>query len=99
MKADDPLDKLFAAAREDAPDTSAAEFGVETRVMARIREERGGSWFAWAWRMCPYFAALALAAGAWAYLHPEALPDSESLYAGLRQGSATVLDFYLSGDE
>lgn len=35
----DPLDSLFRAVRDDAPDTSRMEFGFETRVMARIRTE------------------------------------------------------------
>lgn len=98
MKADDPLDSLFAAAREAAPDTARMEFGFEARVLARLREERTGGWFSWAWRMCPYFAALAVAAGAWGYLNAEGLPGGESLAASLRQGGIVVID-YLGGAE
>lgn len=99
MKAEDPLDLLFAAARREAPNTSRAEFGFETRLLSRIREERGGAWFSWAWRLCPYFAALALAAGAWGYAHSDGLPDGESVAASLKQGGLTVLDYYLGADE
>jgi hypothetical protein len=99
MKAEDPLDRLFAAARADEPDTARLDLGFESRVLARIREERTGSWFAWAMRMCPYFAALALAAGAWAYLNSDGLPESESLTAALREGGVPVFDYFLGGEE
>ena len=85
------MDALFAAAREEAPDTSRLEYGFETRLLARLREENGASLFAWAWRLCPIFAALALAVGWWllsaehsdAYsrLASEATPGNEELLA------------------
>jgi hypothetical protein len=93
----DPLDRLFAAARADVPDTSRAEFGFETRLLARLRENNG-SIFAFAWRLCPYFAALALLACAWGYASG-GLPDRESLLASIRQGGLPVLDYYLGGEE
>ena len=99
MKADETLDRLFATARERQADSARLDLGFEARVLARIREERVGGWFSWAWRMCPYFAALALAAGAWGYLHNEGLPDRESLAATLRGGGLPVLDYYLGGEE
>ena len=99
MKSDESLDRLIAAAREHQPDTSRLDLGFEARVLARVREERTGAWFSWAWRMCPYFAALALAAGTWAYLHADGLPDGESLGATLRGGGLPVLNYYLSADE
>jgi hypothetical protein len=95
----DPLDRLFAATRECQPDTARLDFGFEARVLAKIREERSGGLFSWAWRMCPYFAALAIAAGAWGYWQGEGLPDSESLTATLRHGGLPVLDYYLGADE
>jgi hypothetical protein len=99
MKSDERLDRLFAAAREHQPDSSVLEYGFETRVLARIREERSGAWFSWAWRMCPYFAALAAAAGAWAYLHADGMPDTESVAATLRSGGMPVLEYYLGREE
>jgi hypothetical protein len=99
MNPDERLDHLFSAARGAAADTSRTEFGFETRLLARLRAERGGSWLAWAWRLCPYFAALALAAGVWGYVRSDGLPDGESLYSTVRHGGLPVLDYYLGGDE
>jgi hypothetical protein len=62
---DQKLDALFAAARATVPDTERAEFAFETRLAARLRAENSSSLFAWAWRLCPFFAALALAVGWW----------------------------------
>ena len=99
MKSNDPLDELFAAVRAEAPNTEGAEFAFETRLLARIREERSSSWFSWAWRLSPYFAALALAVGAWGYANYELFPDGESVSATLQQGGLGVLEYYLGGDE
>jgi len=62
---DQKLEALLAAARTTPPDTSRAEYGFDTRLAARLRAENAGSLFAWAWRLCPFFAALALAVGWW----------------------------------
>jgi hypothetical protein len=59
------LDRLLQAARASEPDTARLEFGFETRLMARLAEERGSSIFTFAWRLCPFFAALAIAAVMW----------------------------------
>lgn len=99
MKSDDPLETLFSSAREERAGTSRVEFGFETRVLARIREERATSWSAWALRLCPYFAALALAAGAWGWFRADDLPAGESIYAAVRQAGLPALDYYLGGDE
>jgi hypothetical protein len=98
MNPDEQLDRLFASARDHSRDTSRAEFGFETRVLARLREERKGSWLSWAWRLCPYAAAMALAAGAWGYWQNTATPDGSSLYAAVKLAGMPVLDYYL-GDE
>ncbi len=92
----DPLDALFRAAREDAPDTSRAEFGFETRVLARIRAERRASWQGWAWRLCPFFASLAVAAGAWFYQNSEVAPDGESFYDAVKLAGSPLVSFYFS---
>lgn len=99
MKADDSLDRLFSAARDEAPDLGALELGFEARLMSRIREERSGSWFSWAWRMCPYFAALAVAASAWGYFNSQELPDPESVAATLKEGGLTAITYYFGADE
>lgn len=59
------LDRLFEAARSEAPDTSRAEYAFEARLMARIREEQGSSIFTWAWKLAPFFAAVVIAVGLW----------------------------------
>ena len=95
----DPLDALFCAARENAGDFDRLEYGFETRTLARIREERGTSWLAWAARLCPYAAALAIAAGAWTYLHQDDSPDSESVVSAVRLVGVPVLEYYLGGEQ
>ena len=95
----DALDALFRAARGDSPDYGRLEYGFETRVLARIREERSTSWLAWAARLCPYAAALALAAGAWTYAHWDDSPDGESVVDAVRLAGVPVLDYYLGGEQ
>jgi hypothetical protein len=65
----DMLGTLFGKAREYEPDISRVEAGFETRVMARIRSERGSHTmlFDWAWRLLPIFTALVVAMGIWSY--------------------------------
>jgi hypothetical protein len=60
-KADERLDHLFAAVRAERIDTAALEEYFETRLLARIREQRSESipWYALAWRMVPAFAVVA----------------------------------------
>ena len=64
---DDALDDLFAQARALRPDTSAAEYAFETRLMARLRaqEEAGSIWAMVSWRMIPFFAACIVALTLW----------------------------------
>ena len=61
------LDALLGTLRAHRPDTSRHEYGFETRLLARLREERSASIFTWAWRLCPYFALLAIAAAYWGH--------------------------------
>ncbi len=105
MNTDEPrdpngsLDALFRAARENMDGLGRLEYGFETRTLARIREERGTSWLAWAARLCPYAAALAIAAGAWTYVHWEDSPDTESLVDAVRLAGVPVLDYYLGSEQ
>ena len=64
---DEQLDKLFKTARGVTRDTTRAEFGFETRLMAWIRVERAQktSWFAFAWKLMPVFAAIVVVLGVW----------------------------------
>jgi len=96
---DDPLGALFRAARGNADDIGRLEYGFETRVLARVREERSSSWLAWAARLCPFAAALAILAGVWGYVHWDDSPDGESVVDAVRLAGVPVLDYYLSGDQ
>ncbi len=62
---DELLDRLFAAARARKSDACALEEHFETRLMARIaeRREEQTSWSAWAWRLAPWFATVAIIVG------------------------------------
>ena len=95
----DPLDALFRASRENTGDFDRLEYGFETRTLARLREERGTSWLAWAARLCPFAAALALAAGVWAYTRWEDSPDGDSVVNAVRLAGVPVLDYYLGGEQ
>ena len=93
---DSQLDALFAAARGNEPDTSRLEYGFETRLAARLREENSDTIFAWAWRLCPFFAALALAVGWWS--HTTAHADVFSQFAAEAAPTNDELLAYLTGD-
>lgn len=100
--ADNRLDALFAAARQNSTDTSRAEWGFETRVMARLREE--GSPFAsvvtWAWKLCPFFAALAVATALWSRTESARVETEEYLFAQVsNKAEEKVLFTYLTGEE
>ena len=97
---DEELDHLLRAARADVPTGfGRVEFGFETRLLARLREERRSSWLTWAWRLCPYAAALAIAAGVWSFTQRDDSPEGESLYAAVRLAGMPVIDYYLGGEE
>jgi hypothetical protein len=64
---DGQLDALFALARARHPDTSAAEFAFETRLLARLRaqQETGSIWAMVSWRLMPFFAVCVVALTLW----------------------------------
>ena len=64
---DAQLDALFAAARRNRLDTSAAEYAFETRLMARLRArtETTSIWASVSWRLMPFFAVGVLALTLW----------------------------------
>ena len=70
------LDELFAAARRAAPETSRLEYAFETRLLARLREEREASVQTWAWRLSPFFAAIALALTFWSHAIAKPVPET-----------------------
>lgn len=67
LNPDNQLDALFALARPHRPDTSAAEYAFETRLMARLRaiRETDSIWAKVSWRMVPFFATCALVLALW----------------------------------
>lgn len=87
MNPDDRLDALFRAVRENPADTDRLEHAFETRLTARLREERGSSWLAWSWRLSPFFAALAVASAMWCHWSTGMDADAETLLDAVRTGS------------
>lgn len=95
MNPDQKLDALFRATREAAPDTALAEFAFETRLLARLREERGSSWFTIAFRLSPIFAALVVAAAAWCRTSTGIVPDPTYAWDAVRSGGTSALVAWL----
>jgi hypothetical protein len=96
---DEQLDKLFQAARLARPDTSRAEYGFETRLLALLRanREQPAPWYAFAWKLTPAFAAIVVALGVWTATGPGAgLNDLGSAITGDHGESALVT--YLTGE-
>lgn len=64
---DEQLNKLFQAVRADRSDTSRAEHGFETRLLAFLRSnrEQPAPWYAFTWKLMPAFAAVVVALGVW----------------------------------
>jgi uncharacterized membrane protein len=79
MTAPDPLDPLFAQARMHRPDTSKAEYGFETRLMARLRQKAPAvyPWSVVAWRLAPLFGVAVAALLAWEVQIAAATDDAE----------------------
>jgi hypothetical protein len=97
-KPNEPLDRLFAAVRSRATDTARAEFGFETRLIARLREERRDSVFAWAWRLCPFFAAVALAVGWINFGNTRAEADAQIVLEATQSQDDQLLLAYMTGE-
>ena len=95
---DEILENLFSAARAAQPDTSRVEFGFETRFAARLREETRGSLAAWAWRLCPFFAALAIAVGWWNYSSLRSDTDAQIVVEATRANDDQTLLAYMTGE-
>jgi len=104
--ADRKLDESFRAMREESPPyvesaggLGRLTYGFETRVAARLRADRGTSWLSWAWKLCPFAAAVAIAVGAWSYSHGDNSPGTESMFDAVRLVGMPSIDFYLGRDE
>ena len=97
-KPDEFLDSLFSAARATPErDTSRLEYGFETRLCARLREETRTSLATWAWRLCPFFAALAIGIGCWNYTAQRTEADTQIVMEA-SPGDDQMLLAYMTGD-
>lgn len=95
---DENLDRLFAAARPFSPDTSEQENHFETRVMARILEQRSPRtmWLSWVWRFIPAFAVVVVILGA-ATLITETNRSPDILAAIVNGHEHQLITSYLTG--
>jgi hypothetical protein len=93
---DDELGELFAKAREARRNTSRIEYGFETRVGARLRDEASeASWLNQAWRLCPFFAGIVLMVFVW---NAPSLFEFSSDQAALARDDYQVVE-YFTGEE
>ena len=87
------LDALFARARAHRPDTSRAEYGFETRLMARLRERRQPETASLlslvTWRLMPFFAVCVVALAVW---------QSESASESAEMAAVAGLNNPVAGD-
>lgn len=95
MNPDQKLDALFRAARDTAAGAGASDFAFETRLLARLREERRPAWFAVALKLSPFFAALVFAAAAWCHASTSLEPDASYAWDAVRSGGASALGAWL----
>ena len=87
MNMNNKIDELFNAARTLEPEISGAEFGLETRVLARLRAEREAQtvWFTWTWRLVPVFMVLVMVLSGWYYLFTPTMDMRTALTANYNQ--------------
>jgi len=92
---DRQLDALFAQARSLRPDTSAAEFAFETRLLARLRAREEttstqGLWAMVSWRLLPFFAVCVVGLTLW-QSEIDSETDDAATIAGLNNPVAADL--------
>jgi hypothetical protein len=96
---DERLDRLFALARSEQPDTTAQQEHFETRLMARLRERQQMSapWYLMAWRMIPAFAVIAVICAVCSVaFNPSSYSDP---FAAISSGQEDLLaQSYLTGE-
>jgi hypothetical protein len=89
------LDALFALARAGRPDTARAEYGFETRLMARLHARRQPEalslWAVLTWRMAPFFAACVVALALWNSELTAQTRDAEDLSALQNPEAADII--------
>lgn len=93
------LHRLLRAAAVEERDFSRLEYGFETRTLARLREESSTSVFTWAWRLAPFFGALAVAAGLWSRSATASADSLGSLVVeASRNGTNALVVSYFTGE-
>jgi hypothetical protein len=95
MNPDQKLDALFRLARTETRDSDSTEFAFETRLLARLREERGAAWFTIALRFAPICAALVIAAAAWCSSWTSLDPDPAVAWDAVQSGGVSALSAWL----
>jgi len=95
---DEKLDALLHAARKTSL-PGRAGYGFETRLLARLREERGTSFFGIGLRLSPIFAALVVAAAAWCHSFVSLEPDATYAWDAVRSGAVPVVEAWLGAEE
>ncbi len=98
-RSDDRIERLFAAARKSQPYNTNLEYGFETRVMAKISEQRDGQkpFFSWAWRFIPALVVVVMMLGAWTYISEQRQLIGLSSIAGINN-EETMLVASLTGE-
>jgi hypothetical protein len=93
---DEQLNQLFHATRRSRPNTSRAEYGFETRLLAALREDREQPtpWSVLVWRLMPVFAAIVVVTGVWSY----SVQSETGTEAALGTGGETALAGLVAGD-
>ncbi len=93
---DEQLNQLFQAVRGSRPDTSRAEYGFETRLLAALREnrEQPTPWAALTWRLTPVFAAIVVVTGVWSY----SVQSQTATEAALGTGEETAVAGLFGGE-
>lgn len=98
-KSEEKLERLFAASREEKPDTARQEACFETRLLARIREQRESRapWYLMAWRCVPAFALVAVIVATLSITYGSTA--SSDLFAAISSGQEEYLaKSFMSGE-
>ncbi len=96
---DTSFDRLLGRLGAGRRDTSRLELGFETRVMARIREDREQqpAFFRMAWRLAPVFVSLFVVVSSWVYITGND-PDIDHIAHTNARHEGIQLVKYMSGD-
>jgi hypothetical protein len=99
---EEKIERLFAAARKAEPyekEIELIDYGFETRLMAKIRNQVGRQtpFFLWAWRLIPVFVSIVIFLGIWAYESRYSHMTDLSAITGIGNEENTMVAF-LTGE-